>query len=918
MKRLFLLAGLMWIACLTAMAADIKCTGTVIDEFDDPMPGASVSVPGTNIATATDIDGNFKLSVPESAKTIRITFVGYKTMELKPAADMGTIKLEVDAKTLSDVVVTQSIGKTRETPVAMSTISAETIEFKLGNQELLEVLKTTPGVYTRSEGGGYGDAKTRMRGFHSENVAMLINGIPVNDMEWGGVYMSNWANLSDVASSIQTQRGLGATIVSTPSIGGTINITTRTIDVEKGGSVWYGMGNDGLNQIGVKLSTGMMKNGWAVTVLGARKWADGYIQGTAYNDYSWFINVTKRINDSHQIGFTGFGAPQWHDQRNYNNGLTIEGWQSVRDYMQGESPYRYNPTYGFRSNGKAYNSNHNFYHKPQLALNHIWQIDETQSLSTSVYASITSGGGRSGMGRTVYNADGSSTSYSSSWYGATDGVLNMQFRTPEGYYDYAAVERMNAASNSGSNMIIANSLNAHTTYGLISSYKKRIDFNNGNRLNITGGLDLRYYVGHHKTEISDLFGGDYYIDNYNRNNVQPYNNATHNKNDLAWVYEKLHVGDVVNRNYDGFTCQEGIYGQGEYTMLDGKLNFVLAGALNNNTYWRKDFYYYDEANSRSETKNFIGGTIKGGVNYNIDRHNNVFFNAGYISRAPFFSYGVFLSAQRSNITNPDATNEKVGSIEVGYGYRSPKFTVEVNAYYTKWMDRTMSKGEQIDPAIAQDGSNYYYFAMSGVDARHMGIEINAKYKPVKWFEADAMLSLGDWQWDSDATGYFYNQDGAPLKSLNGTVASGILAEDHLHATLEQKGVKVSGSAQTTAALGVTFRPFQGFRIGGDWTLYARDYSDINLTSSSLQNGQVLKPGTPWRMPWGNQLDLNASYSFKIGGIDATLYGNVNNLCNYNYVTQAQTPLGAVGTWRNANRVFYNFGRTYSMKLKINF
>ena len=177
----------------------------------------------------------------------------------------------------------------------MSTVSAQEIEFKLGNQELLEILKTTPGVYTRSEGGGYGDAKTRMRGFQSENVAMLINGIPVNDMEWGGVYMSNWANLSDVASSIQTQRGLGATIVSTPSIGGTINITTRTIDVEKGGSVWYGMGNDGLNQIGMKFSTGLMKNGWALTVLGARKWADGYIQGTAYDSYSWFFNLTKRI-----------------------------------------------------------------------------------------------------------------------------------------------------------------------------------------------------------------------------------------------------------------------------------------------------------------------------------------------------------------------------------------------------------------------------------------------------------------------------------------------------------------------------------------------------------------------------------------------------------------------------------------------
>ncbi|MDE6489476.1 MAG: TonB-dependent receptor, partial [Paramuribaculum sp.] len=705
MKRLLSLTCTIWLACV-AMAANFVCSGVVVDESDEPLTGASVTVAGkAAVGTTTDVDGRFKLSVPQGTKQLQISFIGYKSITVAASANIGTIRLEPSTAMLSDVVVTQSVGKTRETPVAMSTVSAQEIEFKLGNQELLEILKTTPGVYTRSEGGGFGDAKTRMRGFQSENVAMLINGIPVNDMEWGGVYMSNWANLSDVASSIQTQRGLGATIVSTPSIGGTINITTRTIDVEKGGSVWYGMGNDGLNQIGMKFSTGLMKNGWALTVLGARKWADGYIQGTAYDAYSWFFNLTKRINDSHQIGLTGFGAPQWHDQRNYNNGLTIEGWQDVRDYMAGQSPYRYNPTYGFRKNGQVYNSNHNFYHKPQIALNHIWQIDETQSLSTSFYLSITSGGGRTGLGRTVYDAEGNSTSYSSSWYGANNGNLNMQFRTPEGYYDYAAVEEMNAASTTGSNMVIGKQLNSHSTYGLISSYKKRMDFSNGHSLSLTGGLDLRYYVGHHKTVIDDLFGGEYYIDNANRSNVQPYNNAVHNKNDLNWVYEKLHVGDVVNRNYDGFTCQEGIYGQAEYTLLDKKLNLVLAGALNNNTYWRKDFYYYDAEHARSETKNFLGGTIKGGVNYNIDRHNNVFFNGGFISRAPFFSYGVFLSAQRSNITNPDALNEKVGSLEIGYGYHSPKLAVEFNAYYTKWMDRTMSRGEQIDPAIAQDGSN---------------------------------------------------------------------------------------------------------------------------------------------------------------------------------------------------------------------
>ena len=200
----------------------------------------------------------------------------------------------------------------------------------------------------------------------------------------------------------------------------------------------------------------------------------------------------------------------------------------------------------------------------------------------------------------------------------------------------------------------------------------------------------------------------------------------------------------------------------------------------------------------------------------------------------------------------------------------------------------------------------------------MGVELTAKYKPVKWFDLDLMLSLGDWQWDSNATGYFYNQNGDPLSSLNGDLASGIMAPDHLFATLDQKGVKVSGSAQTTAAVGVTFRPFKGFRIGADWTAYFRDYSDIDLDVNDLKNNATLFAGNPWRMPWGNQLDLNASYRFKLGALDATLYGNVNNLCNYNYVTQAETPVGAEGTWRNAYSVFYSFGRTYSLKLKVNF
>lgn len=907
MKRLLLIVTAIWVAAMAAMAApDITCVGQVLDENDEPVIGATVAVPGTTIATSTDYDGMFKIGVPSSAKLIKITFIGYAPVELAPAANMGTIKLTPQSTMLADVVVTQSVGKTRETPVAMSTIGASDIEFKIGNQELMELLKTTPGVYTIRQGGGFGDAETRMRGFKSANVAMMVNGIPINDMEWGGVYQSNWAGLSDVASNIQTQRGLGATIVSTPSIGGTINITTRTIDVEKGGSLWYGMGNDNMNNVGFKVSTGLMKNGWAVTFMGSRKWGDGYIQGTNYKAYNYFINISKRINDHHQVSLTAFGAPQQHFQRSSYDGLSVEGWQQVKDWMDGESMYRYNATYGFDRHGRQMSSYYNVYHKPQIALNHTWQIDETSSLSTSIYTSIASGYGLGGLGRNGYS--------SSDWYGSSNGVLNTKFRCPDGTFDYAAIQEMNAASTTGSNMVLVRKNNNHEWYGLVSSYKKSLKQHNGNRLNITGGLDLRYYIGHHNYEIEDLMDGAYYMDDANRKQIKAYNSSL--AGNQAYIYQKLQVGDVVQRDYDGYTVQEGVYAQGEYSMLDKKLNIVLSGALNNNTYWRRDFFYYDKANERSETMNFIGGTVKGGANYNFDRHNNVFFNLGYISRAPFFSGGVFLNSQNSNITNPNAVNEKVYSLEAGYGYHSRKLAVTFNAYYTKWLDRTMAKGGYIE--TGEHAGDRYYFNMEGVDSRHMGLELNATYIPTQWLEVNGMISLGDWQWDSDATGYFYNQDGDPLASINGTIASGVMAPDHLWATLEQKGVKVGGSAQTTAAVGLVVKPFQGMRIGADWTCAARNYSDLNITASTLQNGGVIKAGDPWRIPWGNCLDLSASYRFKFGGLDATVYGNVNNVFNYNYITQAYCPVSAVGTWENAYQVFYSFGRTASVRLRLNF
>ncbi|MDE6403081.1 MAG: carboxypeptidase-like regulatory domain-containing protein, partial [Muribaculaceae bacterium] len=174
MKRLFLFSCTLWMA-LSVMAANFVCTGVVVDESDEPMVGATVALVGNpSIGTATDIDGQFKLSIPGSGE-LQISFIGYKTKKLTAQSNMGTIKLEPEATLLEDVVVTQSVGRTRLTPVAMSTISAADLEIKLGNQELPEVLKTTPGVWATKDGGGFGDAKINIRGFKSQNTATMVN-----------------------------------------------------------------------------------------------------------------------------------------------------------------------------------------------------------------------------------------------------------------------------------------------------------------------------------------------------------------------------------------------------------------------------------------------------------------------------------------------------------------------------------------------------------------------------------------------------------------------------------------------------------------------------------------------------------------------------------------------------------------------
>ena len=282
-------------------------TGKVIDSLTkETLPGAVVTLKGAGVSTSTSTNGNFAIKVQDGSDVLIISYIGYNRREIAiPAGktDLGLISLTSSSNTMNEVmIIANNVAIDRKTPVALSVVNAERIEEKGGQQEFPELLKSTPGVYaTKGSGGGFGDSRINMRGFQSANIAVMINGIPVNDMEDNRVFWSNWAGLNDVTSSIQVQRGLGASKVAVPSLGGTINIQTRTTDVKKGGFIYQGLGSYGFNKTTFSYSTGLTDKGWAFSAMGSRNVGDGYVNGLAYEAYSYFFNVSKVINANHTL-----------------------------------------------------------------------------------------------------------------------------------------------------------------------------------------------------------------------------------------------------------------------------------------------------------------------------------------------------------------------------------------------------------------------------------------------------------------------------------------------------------------------------------------------------------------------------------------------------------------------------------------
>ena len=246
---------------------------------NEPLVGASVVVKGTTLGVITDIDGTYQLELTKGKYDIAISFVGYATVESNQdiQSDLTYDVTMTSSMSLQEVVVSADIAIDRKTPVAFSNIGTVKIKEELASQDLPMLLNSMPGAYATQQGGGDGDARVTIRGFNQRNVAVMLDGIPVNDMENGQVYWSNWFGLSQVTKTMQVQRGLGASKITIPAVGGTINILTKGFESKPSIEIKQDIGAGSAFQTSIGFTTGRLKGDWGITGAFSSKNSDGWV-----------------------------------------------------------------------------------------------------------------------------------------------------------------------------------------------------------------------------------------------------------------------------------------------------------------------------------------------------------------------------------------------------------------------------------------------------------------------------------------------------------------------------------------------------------------------------------------------------------------------------------------------------------------
>jgi outer membrane cobalamin receptor len=917
-RSIFVFAALA-IGALSAAAQTGTLTGIVSDAITgEALIQATVRIGNTGVAT--DFDGKYAVSLPYGSHEITVQYIGYesKTRTIEVNRQLVQSNFKLSTIVLQEAQVVADVAIERETPVAFSNIKPVQIQEELGSQPIPMILNSTPGVYATQAGSDDNGPSISIRGFKQRNVSVLVDGIPVNDMESGAVFWNNWFGLDLVTQTMQVQRGLGASKLALPAIGGTVNIVTSGIESSRKTSVKQEFGSFGFSRTSIGHTSGRLDGGWGYTMAGSFQNRQGYFQQDYNRAFFYYVKVQKALGN-HTLSLSATGSPSQNAARGYqqriathnkeyarslfegtdeeyaelmaysqgydgifNDGTLLQqeelaaydslnqayGYGSSDDFEEIVSSTDFIDTTGIVSYGDTYNvhwgevndnvlyERQNKYHKPLFSLRHSWRATEKLYISNMAYASYGFGGGTR-----LENSLGGGD-YTAN--GQVDFQKFYNSNTIGGLFG-PPIDPTYSDSLLKSGRIMRKLFNNHYWYGFLSTFRHETS----EQVTLSGGLDFRTYQGEHYAEVFDLLGGDYFVDTRNAN---------------AESNMRM-VGDKIGYHNDAFVRWGGAFALLEYKGYLWNAFFNVSGV----TQGYKSVDYFAAANEDGTDKTsgwkwLPGFTLKTGGNYNLSEYANTFVNLGHLNRTPVFRNVV--DFENKFVENVE--NERINSAEWGYSFSKYPFSVNVNAYYTDWQNRPLQsllRFETVEGDIVRANVN-------SMSALHKGLETDVAWQLNPRLTIEGYASLGDWRWTSseDSLVLLDDDSNLPYIDVEGNVAI---------VQYNAEGVSVGDSPQSQYSVSLKYT-YKQLYLKPRFTVFSRHFADFDPFSLNGEN----EGRQSWQIPTYGLLDLHAGYRLDLNGTNMDFRLSIFNLLNTVYLSNAQNN-DAYGEWyfTDANRKY---------------
>lgn len=728
-----------------------------------------------------------------------------------------------------------------------------------GYQDSPTILFGQNDVFNNIAGYNFSSVRFRVRGYSSESQDVYMAGVRMNDAITGYTPYSLWSGLNEAVRSKESVNGSEISDYGFGGYNGLTNIDPMASKVRTG---WRGsvLTNSALYRLRLMMtySSGELDNGWSYAFsASARLGGNDWIKGVYYRSFGYYGSVEKKFGEEHKLGLTFMAAP---GQRGAQNGSTQEVYDLMGDNM-------YNSNWGYY-NGKVRNARVKKTHEPIAILKYDF-TPESKKLKASATVLYR-------FGKNGYTA--------LDWYDAPDPRPDYYRNLPSYFFmDNTDYNRLNYSKYmwakeqweqdipsithiNWDRLYAVNAMNS-TADGNRSKYvieERRTDqqdlnfaanakWSPVNCFTLSGGLSYKWNRTEYYKILDDLLGGDYYV-NIDQFAERDYaSSVTMYQNDLDYYLKNgkaqtLKQGDKYGYDYYANVRRAEAWASGKFSKFG--LDVALAGRIGYTKYWRegllrkglfpgldangqpmtyegKVITTYDPITGdaitslgKSEVKDFLTGAAKLNVSYVIPGGHRVYANAAFIADAPNFNQA-FISPRTRNSIVPNLKTNKTLTADLNYAYSNSGYDVRVTGYYTAIKDQSKVM------SFYDDAQNSFTnFAMSGIDQRHIGLELGFKVPlPVPNLALQGVVSYGQFVYTSNPKMYqTYDNSAAIAEDTYGVT----IPYWKSHPTADGKTVKhyVSGTPQLATSLGLSWNKNYWF-VDADVDYFDFAYLDMN-------------------------------------------------------------------------------------------